>query len=370
MENLTGTRFDDLLWGNSGANRLDGGAGDDRISGAGGNDTLLGGAGDDLFFFESGLDVMDGGTGTDTVEFSGFSFAVWVDLAYASGPYEAWTLNSGNTFTGTWRTIADLTSVENLTGTRFDDSLWGNAGANHIAGGAGHDRLSGAGGNDTVIGGAGNDTLFYEAGLDVLDGGADTDTVDFSGFGFAVWVDFGTAGTHEAWTLNSSHTWSGTWQRIADFTSIENLNGTRFDDLVQGNAAANQIDGGAGSDTLRGEGGADVLIGGAGADTLTGGAGSDRFDYNHITHGNDTITDFARGTSGDKLDIRDVLVGYNPGSSNINSFVRLTGTSSTTVSVNADGAGSDFVALATLQNVAMSASLLNEMLANGNLIVS
>lgn len=84
----------------------------------------------------------------------------------------------------------------------------------------------------------------------------------------------------------------------------------------------------------------------------------------------DAIADFARGATGDKLDIKDVLVGYTPGSSNIANFVRLSGTSNSTVWVNADGVGSDFLAVATLQNVAMSSTLLNDMLAQGNLVVA
>ena len=344
--------------------------GNDILSGLGGNDRVLGGAGNDTLYYDSGLDVLDGGADTDTADFSRFGFAVWIDLNYAAGPYEAWTLNSSTAWSGSWQTIADLTSIENLTGTRFDDLLSGNAGVNRLVGGNGNDKLYGEGGNDVLMGGAGNDLLVYQSGLVVFDGGADTDTADFYQFGFAVWIDLGTAGTYEAWTLGSTNTSSGAWRTIADLTAIENLTLTRFDDLAQGNAAANVLDGGAGSDVLRGEGGNDTLIGGAGADTLTGGAGSDRFDYNSIAEGLDTITDFTRGVGGDRLDISDVLVGYTAAPSDINSFVRLSGGASTTVSVNADGVGTDFVALATLQNVAMSAGLLNELLSNGNLIVS
>jgi hypothetical protein len=82
----------------------------------------------------------------------------------------------------------------------------------------------------------------------------------------------------------------------------------------------------------------------------------------------DTITDFTRGSGGDRLDIHDVLVGFGAGS-NINNFVRLSGGAGTTVSVNADGVGTDFIALATLSNVTMTATLLNELVANGNLVL-
>jgi VCBS repeat-containing protein len=119
--------------------------------------------------------------------------------------------------------------------------------------------------------------------------------------------------------------------------------------------------GGAGNDVLVGGGAADVLTGNAGNDWLTGGAGSDLFDYDNITDGTDTITDFTSGAGGDALDIRGVLVGYNPATSNPTDFVRLqVDGGSTTVSVNADGTGDDFTPLATLQGV--TDLLLNDLI--------
>ena len=146
------------------------------------------------------------------------------------------------------------------------------------------------------------------------------------------------------------------------------LSGGNGNDTINGGAGNDTLTGGAGNDQLNGGNGSDVLIGSAGADRLTGGAGVDRFDFNAIAEGLDTITDFVRGTTGDRLDIHDVLVGFGAGS-NVNNFVRLSGSTSTTVSVNADGVGNDFVAIATLTNVALTGSLLNELVANGNLVL-
>ncbi len=127
------------------------------------------------------------------------------------------------------------------------------------------------------------------------------------------------------------------------------------------------LSGGTGNDVLVGGGANDVLTGNAGNDLLMGGAGSDRHDYNSIGDGVDTIAGFVAGAGGDALDIRDVLVGYNPATPD--SFIQLEAAGgSTTVKVNADGAGSDFVALATLQG--QTGLLLNDLLANGNLIVA
>jgi probable HAF family extracellular repeat protein len=132
-------------------------------------------------------------------------------------------------------------------------------------------------------------------------------------------------------------------------------------------AEAQNLVGTSGNDVLVGGSAADTLTGSAGNDKLTGGGGSDRFDYNNIADGTDVITDFTRGAGGDKLDIRDVLVGYNAGTPG--AFIGLQEAGgSTTVLVNTDGAGTDFVPLATLQG--QTGLLLNDLLANNNLIVS
>ncbi len=136
---------------------------------------------------------------------------------------------------------------------------------------------------------------------------------------------------------------------------------------ARGGATPLSLFGGAGNDVLVGGGGDDTLTGNGGNDSLTGGAGSDRFDYNAIGDGTDIVTDFVSGAGGDALDIRDVLVGFDPATPG--NFIQLEEAGgSTTVRVNADGAGADFVALATLQG--QTGLLLNDLLANGNLIVA
>lgn len=122
-----------------------------------------------------------------------------------------------------------------------------------------------------------------------------------------------------------------------------------------------------GDNVLYGRDGDDTLEGAGGGDTLTGGPGADTFVYRSDAEGVDTITDFVPGAGGDALDIRDVLLGYEPATPG--AFVRLQGAGSdTTVLVNADGAGDDFVALATLQG--QTGLLLDDLLATNNLIVS
>ena len=47
----------------------------------------------------------------------------------------------------------ELNSIENLTGSAYDDDLWGNDGANVLNGDGGNDTLKGFGGADTLYGG-------------------------------------------------------------------------------------------------------------------------------------------------------------------------------------------------------------------------
>ncbi|HYG31148.1 MAG TPA: cadherin domain-containing protein [Allosphingosinicella sp.] len=65
VENLIGTDFADQLYGDAGANRIDGGGGDDHLYGRAGSDELYGGAGNDHLYAEGDNDILDGGVGND-----------------------------------------------------------------------------------------------------------------------------------------------------------------------------------------------------------------------------------------------------------------------------------------------------------------
>jgi VCBS repeat-containing protein len=128
---------------------------------------------------------------------------------------------------------------------------------------------------------------------------------------------------------------------------------------------------GAGNDTVIGGDGSDVMAGGTGNDILTGGYGSDVFVFKESGAANvDHITDF-NVTEGDALDIKDLLVGYQPGTSNIDNFLKLTESGgNTTVSVDAsgDGVATHFVDVAVLDGV--TGLMLNDLLAQHHLIAT
>ena len=114
---------------------------------------------------------------------------------------------------------------------------------------------------------------------------------------------------------------------------------------LTGTAANEILLAGNGSDTLNGGGGNDILIGGQGADTMTGGTGADVFRWSLADQGTtttpaaDRITDFDNSAAGDKLDLRDLLIGEHSGAgANLTSYLHfaLSG-SDTVISISSSG---------------------------------
>ncbi len=132
------------------------------------------------------------------------------------------------------------------------------------------------------------------------------DTLDFSGApaGTPINIDlrpntngepakFSTIG-QEAFTLAfDKRTASG-------YVEIENVVGTKADDIINGNKLANNIVGGAGvdklygglgNDTLKGGTDTDLLVGGGGTDSLYGETGADIFEVTNKTFVKDATTE-------------------------------------------------------------------------------
>ena len=83
------------------------------------------------------------------VDFSTFGSAIWVQLFYG-GP-EAWTQDTADLSSGTWRALAELESIENIIATDYSDQLTGDAAANTFHVRDGNDIVDGGMGDDTVI---------------------------------------------------------------------------------------------------------------------------------------------------------------------------------------------------------------------------
>jgi serralysin len=436
--NGTGNSLDNRLQGNAGSNTLDGGFGNDIFVVSAGVDTLNGGAGldtvsyasngvgvqvnlgsggtgvgtvwtgsatnflnsienavgsafgdiltgdalDNVFQGNGGLDYISGGAGSDTVSYAGNGVRVQVNLG-ANGT------GSGNTWDGT--SMNFLTGIENAIGTSFGDILTGDANDNIFQGNGGLDFINGGSGSDMVsfannsvgiqvnlgANGTGNgnswdgssmafltsiesatgskfsdiltgdaldNTFQGNGGLDFISGGGGIDTVSFATNAVGVQINLGANGT------GNGNSWDGS--SMAFLTSIENATGSKFSDILTGDALDNTFQGNGGldyfngnggndtvsfasssvgvqinlgaystgsgnswdgssiafltsienatgskfSDNLTGDGNANSLNGGLGSDTLTGGLGADTFRFTDLNFGADYITDYVHGT--------------------------------------------------------------------------
>ncbi|AUQ71375.1 M10 family metallopeptidase C-terminal domain-containing protein [Phaeobacter inhibens] len=116
VENAVGSLHDDHLIGSDGENTLSGGAGDDVLSGGG------------------GADLLDGGAGSDTADYANATRGVKLNMS--NGKTE------GDTYV----------SIENLSGSGFNDRMKGDAADNVLTGQGGDDTLRGAAGDDILLG--------------------------------------------------------------------------------------------------------------------------------------------------------------------------------------------------------------------------
>jgi len=288
---IIGTSGDDLLKGTESDDVIIGLAGDDRLVGLGGNDTICGKDGDDILVGGPGDDVLLGGDGSDWAAF-GDAPAVEVDLSLGTatgwgsdelrsienlaGSGHADTLsgdNEPNLIRGNGGAdhIRGRGGADELLGGPGDDHILGAAGDDVIVGHQGHDTLVGGSGDDELQGRSGDDTFIPGAGNDTITGGDGVDTISFGSAPQAVEVDLGVG--------------KALGEGADTLAGITNVIGTRFADLIVGNAGPNHltglgggdaIDGKSGDDTIDGSFGHDILRGGPGHDTLIGGDGRDQ----------------------------------------------------------------------------------------------
>lgn len=297
-DTLIGGGGNDTLEGGDGADMLDGGGGNDLLIGgtAGGDSAIdtvdysgFGGpisvdmtAGGSIGGFSAGL-VIDSASGTtDTI----------VGVERIVGTAQA------DSFRAVGTVVSDFNDYVEFEGGAGNDLIVGNGntrvafdnatGGVHVSlleldfgffsieafaqgnASVGRDTLrsvnqaSGSIFNDTLLGGFFNDTLQGGAGDDILNGSSGIDTADY-------WSSIGGVTVN---LLNNEASDDGFGDRDT-LTNIENVRGSEFSDLLTGDANANRLIGGGGDDSLSGGAGADNLDGGEGVDTLEGNEGQD-----------------------------------------------------------------------------------------------
>lgn len=150
VEEIVGSRFDDVLSGGPGVDRFEDGDGADVVTGGPGNDLFRTGS------RANGADRIIGGADVDHVSYAGRTNGVNVNLSTGPGDGEPGEND-------------ELTQIE------------------QVSGGSGSDRLevfpnailpvifNGAGGSDTLVGGAAPDILQGNPGVDTLAGNGHND---------------------------------------------------------------------------------------------------------------------------------------------------------------------------------------------------
>ncbi len=132
-DTIYGGAGNDELYGGEGNDTLGGGAGDDVIYGGAGDDKIYGGAGNDILYGGAGNDKIYGGEGNDTV-----SYADYVSEDGEKGVFVDLDNNSQQNKTGD-----TYYSIENIIGSQYNDTIYGDAGDNIIWGHGGNDTLYG-----------------------------------------------------------------------------------------------------------------------------------------------------------------------------------------------------------------------------------
>jgi Ca2+-binding RTX toxin-like protein len=366
IENLTGSVFADILRGDTHVNILTGGLGDDiyyvqntddgvvesinegtdtvystatyalsanienlvlqgpaniDATGNASDNYILGNASNNVLEGGLGNDGLWGGAGTDTASYAHATNGVTVSL----GLQDQWqnTASAGFDY---------LDSIENLTGSAFNDILKGDANINILTGGLGDDSYyvqntgdvvaenvnegtdsvystatytlaanvenlvlqgsanifgTGNGSDNYIQGNTGDNVLEGMEGNDGLWGGAGLDVASYFHAASGVTVD-----------LALQDQWQNTSGAGNDYLdAIESLTGSNFADILKGDGNANGIWGGAGDDTLTGGGGQDVFA----------------FAAAGAANGVDEITDFVSGV--DTLVFANADYGFSSGHS-------------------------------------------------------
>lgn len=247
----------DTLLGGLGHDYIVGGGGQDDIHGGADNDFIQGYDGKDNIFGDSGNDVLAGGA-DDAVLYGGDGDDALFGDGYFTGS-GLLTLDNIDQLSVDY-TYTQTGYAEGLTYHNFtinnDAPIAGN---DVLSGGDGRDYLDGGKGDDTLLGGTGHDSLLGGDGDDFLDGGADNDCLvgdnaDLSGAG----NDYLSGGD-----------------------GIDHIYGAGGNDIIHGDA---------GDDSLFGGDGLDLLHGGTGNDVLKGEAGNDEYVLN-VGDGVDHIED-------------------------------------------------------------------------------
>jgi Ca2+-binding RTX toxin-like protein len=204
----------------------------------------------DILYADNGVNLLYGDSGVDTVDFSTVATGVTADLTKTT----AITYTEGS---------VKLQAIENINGSNYADTLTGTQYANTLNGGAGIDlvdygdataavmvnlslttaqvinqdqgsdtltnieHIKGSKFNDTLTGNASNNIFYGDAGNDTLDGGEGIDTLDLSK---NIYQENGNGGVQiNLASITAQSNGSSGGDILLNF---ENINGTNYNDTL------------------------------------------------------------------------------------------------------------------------------------------
>jgi Ca2+-binding RTX toxin-like protein len=215
------------------------------------NDSLTGSDANNYFQMRSGNDSVDGRGGFDMAAYQGSTTGVNVSLAVVGAQVtgKTYILSTGATAQGT----DTLVDIESLRGSDFNDTLTG-GGVTDWRGltGIRREDFEGRAGNDVIDGG--ND---HAANLAIYgDESVGYDIAKYERAPEAVAIDMRVTATDAGGTYILVDDGYGTQDKLYN---INGLAGTRFDDVLIGNAESNTFLGNAGDDVIDGNEGTDSV---------------------------------------------------------------------------------------------------------------
>ncbi|MEA1071104.1 M10 family metallopeptidase [Sphingomonas sp. LY160] len=302
-----------------------GGLGNDVVTGGGTLDTLVGNAGDDVLDGWLGNDTLSGGLGNDTLIGSeGLDTVTYVN---STGGVNVDLRIQGEAQDTGGEGVDTLIGVEYLTGSNFGDTLRGNDDFNLIVDNA----VSGpAGQTDSLFGYGGNDSILVTRAAGVvstninLDGGSGDDFIEVRSGTLSAALATNVAGlsssTYAALGATSN-------DRNVDIVSVDGGDGN--DRIVLTGVASATVNSGAGADivsiSMRGASTVNnyLIALGAGSDVIQFGVGASAAASTDVatTARTSKVTDFERGTGGDRFELSSFLnLGLTGYTANSNAF--------------------------------------------------
>jgi Ca2+-binding RTX toxin-like protein len=275
----------DQMNGGTGADFMVGGAGNDTMMGDDASDTMFGGLGDDDMYGGAGDDTMHGGEGNDVM-----SGGDGTDTMYGDAGNDIMNGDAGDDNLSMYGGTGD----DVLNGGTGDDNLWGEAGNDLIYSSEGQDNIDGGADYDTIVfsgsngngegnetyatGGTGINYFQFMAGSvgDLILESLGEDTLDFSLYDHGISLDMGSTERQQVSTWTDGSNTLSLWVTLKGL--FTNLIGTNQSDTLKGNELANNIEGRNGNDFLSGGAGVDSLYGGDKSDALNSYDPSDGMD--------------------------------------------------------------------------------------------